>query len=134
MCAMAYDFAAALLDFFTSGACVVMLVEIGNKHPGTFGSKMHRHSAPDTAVATGNNGDLVLELAGSAIVVVNKDRLRVHLFLGSRLLVLVLRGRGFVFTHGYPPILVSLRRRTRWSAGEFNQSESYSESLGTLGL
>jgi len=52
---------------------------------------MHRHRAPDAAVATGDERNLVFKLRAAALIVTNHNRLRRHRLLATGLRGLMLR-------------------------------------------
>jgi len=74
-----------------------MFVEIENREPGAFFRKSDCDCAPDAAVASGNERNLVLEFPAATMGWIVRLRTRAHLVFATRLLRLGLFRPLFLF-------------------------------------
>ncbi len=96
--------AALRLDQLLRLAGIPVLVQIDDGHVGPFAGKEDSHGAADAAIAAGDEGDLVLQLAAAAVLRGLILRLRRHLRFAAGLDFLGLGGNifggGLFITHG----------------------------------
>ena len=110
------EFAAQVFDQALGLARVVVFLEVNDRNSGALLRCSDRYRAPDTAISARDQNSPILQFVGPAVLGTVAERLRLHLGLNARLMILMLRRkRRCLFGCRHNTDLIAVGRRIKLS-------------------